>query len=189
MIFQSVDLMTITRGQGEIWFNLGPLAVPKWGILMQPIGFLVFVTAIFAETNRLPFDLAEGESEIIAGYHLEYGAMKFALFMLAEYVNMTVGAAVIATLFLGGWQLLPGMEWVLMNVGLTGFAQEMFRVLLEITSFILKMGVFLWLFVWVRWTLPRFRYDQLMDFGWKVMLPLCFANIIVTTVLIYLGVF
>ena len=189
MIFQSVDLMTIAKAQGETWFNLGPLAVPKWGILLQPIGFLVFVTAIFAETNRLPFDLAEGESEIVAGYHLEYGAMKFALFMLAEYVNMTVGSALIATLFLGGWQLLPGMEWILANAGLSGLAHDLLRIALEITSFLVKTGFFLWLFVWVRWTLPRFRYDQLMDFGWKVMLPLCFANIVVTSALMYWGVF
>jgi NADH-quinone oxidoreductase subunit H len=188
MIFSSVKLGDIARAQGETLLQLGALSIPKWGIFLQPIGFLVFLTSAYAETNRLPFDLPEGESEIVAGYHLEYGAMKFALFMLAEYVNMTTASAMVATLYFGGWQLLPGMGWVLAQLPLDGLAMEWARVAFEVASFSIKVGFFLWLFVWVRWTLPRFRYDQLMDLGWKFMLPLSIANIFVTAFLIYRGV-
>ncbi len=189
MIFSSVKLGDIARQQGEILLQLGPISIPKWGIFVQPLGFLIFMTSIFAETNRLPFDLPEGESEIVAGYHLEYGTMQFGLFMMAEYINMTVGAAMITTLYFGGWQLLPGMSAIHAHLGdllaLSDMAREWVRVGLEITSFTLKVVFFLWFFVWVRWTVPRFRYDQVMDLGWKVMLPLSLVNIFVTGVLIY----
>jgi len=188
MIFSSVKLGDIARMQGETLLQLGPLAIPKWGIFVQPLGFLIFLTATYAETNRLPFDLPEGESEIVAGYHLEYGAMKFALFMMAEYVNMTTASGMVATLYFGGWQLLPGMGWVLTQLPLEGLQLEWARVGFEILSFFLKVAFLMWLYVWVRWTLPRFRYDQLMDLGWKVMLPLSLVNIFVTGVLIYYGV-
>ncbi len=138
--------------------------------------------------NRLPFDLPEGESEIVAGYHLEYGSLKFALFMMAENINMAVASAMVATLYFGGWQLLPGMPTLLAALPLTGLAHEIARVGFEVASFSIKTAFFLWLFVWVRWTLPRFRYDQLMDFGWKMMLPLSLLNILVTGVLVYLKV-
>jgi len=188
MIFSSVKLGDIARAQGETLLQIGSLSIPKWGIFLQPVGFLIFLTSAYAETNRLPFDLPEGESEIVAGYHLEYGAMKFALFMLAEYVNMTTASAMVATLYFGGWQLLPGMGWLLTQLPLDGLAMEWARVAFEVASFSIKVGFFLWLFVWVRWTLPRFRYDQLMDLGWKFMLPLSIANIFVTGFLIYRGV-
>jgi NADH-quinone oxidoreductase subunit H len=188
MIFSSVKLGDIARLQGETLLQLGPLAIPKWGIFLQPVGFLIFLTATYAETNRLPFDLPEGESEIVAGYHLEYGAMKFALFMMAEYVNMTTASAMVATLYFGGWQLLPGMSWVLSQLPLVGLQAEWARVGFELASFGLKVAFLMWLYVWVRWTLPRFRYDQLMDLGWKVMLPLSLVNIFVTGILIYYGV-
>jgi NADH-quinone oxidoreductase subunit H len=188
MIFSSVKLGDIVRMQGETLLQMGPVAIPKWGVFVQPIGFLIFLTATYAETNRLPFDLPEGESEIVAGYHLEYGSLKFALFMMAENINMAVASAMVATLYFGGWQLLPGMPTLLAALPLTGLAHEVARIGLEVASFSIKTAFFLWLFVWVRWTLPRFRYDQLMDFGWKMMLPLSLLNILVTGVLVYLKV-
>jgi len=185
MIFSSVKLGDIARMQGETLIQIGSVSIPKWGVFVQPVGFLIFLTSAYAETNRLPFDLPEGESEIVAGYHLEYGAMKFALFMLAEYINMTTASAMVTTLYFGGWQLLPGMGWALGQLPLDGLAAEWARVAFEAASFSIKVAFFLWLFVWVRWTLPRFRYDQLMDLGWKLMLPLSILNIFVTGFLIY----
>ncbi|MEK6579595.1 MAG: NADH-quinone oxidoreductase subunit H, partial [Bdellovibrionota bacterium] len=187
MVFSSVHLGEIARAQGEILAQLGPLTIPKWGIFVQPLGFIILLTAAFAETNRLPFDLPEGESEIVAGYHLEYGSMKFAVFMMAEYVNMTTASGLLTALYFGGWQMLPGFSQVLNMLQLQGATHDWVRVGLEAVSFLLKVGFFMWLFVWVRWTLPRFRYDQLMDLGWKVMLPLSLANIFATGVLIYFG--
>lgn len=191
MIVGSLKLGDIAAAQGAALFHLGPLAIPKWGIFMQPIGFLIFITCTYAETNRLPFDLPEGESEIVAGYHLEYYSMMFGAFMMAEYINMTVASALTATLYFGGWQLFPGLDLVLAsaaNHGLQGLAFEWTRVALEAACFTLKTAFFMWLFVWVRWTIPRFRYDQLMNLGWKVLLPLSLANIFVTGYLIYLKV-
>ncbi|OFZ20084.1 MAG: hypothetical protein A2X94_09235 [Bdellovibrionales bacterium GWB1_55_8] len=186
MVFSSVDLMAITQGQGEALWQLGPLTIPKWGIFVQPIGFIIFLTAVFAETNRLPFDLPEGEPEIV-GFHVEYGSMKFAVFMMGEYMNMAVASGLLASLYFGGWQLLPGMGWALGNLGLAGDAHEWARIGFEMLSFTLKLSFFMWFFVWVRWTLPRFRYDQLMDLGWKVLLPLSLANIVITGAMIYYG--
>ncbi len=185
MAFSTVHLGEIARAQGEVLMTLGPLTIPKWGIFIQPLGFLIFLTTAFAETNRLPFDLPEGESELVAGYHLEYGSMKFALFMMAEYMNMAVASGFIASLYFGGWQMLPGMHSVLDVLGLSGLTFDIVRVAFEALSFLLKLCFFMWFFVWVRWTLPRFRYDQLMDFGWKVLLPLSLANIFITGVMIY----
>jgi NADH-quinone oxidoreductase subunit H len=185
MCFSSIKLGDIAMMQGKTLFELGPIAIPAWGIFLQPLGFIIFLTAAFAETNRLPFDLPEGESEIVAGYHLEYYSMMFGVFMMAEYINMTVASAFITTLYFGGWQLLPGMGWALAHSGLEGMAFEWTRVALEIVSFLTKVGFGLWFFVWVRWTIPRFRYDQLMDLGWKVMLPLALVNVLLTGILIY----
>lgn len=185
MIFGSLKLGDIAAAQGATLMQLGPLTIPKWGIFTQPIGFLIFLTCTYAETNRLPFDLPEGESEIVAGYHLEYYSMMFGVFMMAEYINMTVASAFVTTLYFGGWQMLPGMQWILDHLGLVGMAYEWARVGFEAMSFTVKVAFFMWLFVWVRWTLPRFRYDQVMDLGWKVLLPLSLANIFVTGILIY----
>lgn len=176
MIFGSVGLMDIVRAQGETLLQLGPVSIPKWGIFVQPVGFLIFVTAAYAECNRLPFDLPEGESEIVAGYHLEYGSMKFALFMMAEYLHMTTASALMATLYFGGWQA-PGLNHVLDFLALDGMTREVARIAGELSAFGLKTLFFMWVFVWVRWTLPRFRYDQVMDLGWKVMLPIALLNI------------
>ncbi len=185
MITQSVELNAMAAYQGEALLTLGPLTIPKWGILLQPIGFLIFTTAAFAETNRLPFDLPEGESEIVAGYHLEYGAMKFAIFMMAEYLNMLTASALITTLYFGGWQLLPGMGWILESLSLEGLTHDWALVAFQTASFFIKVLTWMWIFVWVRWTLPRFRYDQLMDLGWKGMLPLSLLNIFATGLYLY----
>lgn len=189
MMASTVELNDIVRMQAEPLLQLGPIALPKWGVLVQPVGFLIFLTAIYAETNRLPFDLPEGESEIVAGYHLEYGSLKFAMFMMAEYGNMLVGSALVSTLYFGGWQ---GFGWlheiIAQAAGLEAMASEVLRVALQIGAVALKIAFFMWLFVWVRWTVPRFRYDQLMDLGWKIMLPLSLINIFVTGVLVYMKV-
>ncbi|MGE0616611.1 MAG: NADH-quinone oxidoreductase subunit NuoH [Bacteriovoracia bacterium] len=186
LMFSSIDLNEIVRAQGQALTIAGTaLPLPAWGVFTQPLAFLIFMTAAFAETNRLPFDLPEGESEIVAGYHLEYGPMKFAVFMMAEYMNMTTASGLLVSLFFGGWQLFWPFTWILENSGLTGMAFEWLRIGLEVTSFVTKVAFFMWLFVWVRWTLPRFRYDQLMNLGWKVMLPLALANVFVTAVVIY----
>jgi NADH-quinone oxidoreductase subunit H len=143
----------------------------------QLVGFLVFLVAGYAETNRLPFDLPEAESELVAGYHTEYSSMKFAMFFMAEYINMMTSAALAVTLFLGGWQLgfpvdlAPG--WMLWS--------------LQVLAFLAKVGFFMILFVWVRWTLPRFRYDQLMNLGWKRLFPLALGNLMATALFVALG--
>lgn len=142
-----------------------------WYFWRSPVSFITFVIASFAETNRLPFDLPEAEPELVGGYHTEYSGMKFGLFFLAEYANMITASAVITTLFLGGWQV-P-------FVGQFGFS-ELAISLLQVAAFGIKVGIVLLFFILVRWTIPRFRYDQLMNIGWKVMLPLSLANILVT---------
>jgi NADH-quinone oxidoreductase subunit H len=142
-----------------------------WYFWRTPVSFITFVIASFAETNRLPFDLPEAEPELVGGYHTEYSGMKFGLFFLAEYANMITASAVITTLYLGGWQL-P-------FVGHLGFS-VLIVSLLQVAAFGFKVGLVLLFFILVRWTIPRFRYDQLMNIGWKVMLPLSLANILVT---------
>ncbi len=142
----------------------------SWNIFKQPLAFLIFLIATYAETNRLPFDLAEAEQELVGGYHTEYSSMKFAMFFLAEYANMVTASALTVTLFFGGWDI-PGIdETVLGNWGWLASA----------LVFAAKTAFFLFLYIWVRWTFPRFRYDQLMTLGWKVMLPLAILNIFFT---------
>ena len=142
----------------------------SWNVFKQPLAFLIFLVAVYAETNRLPFDLSEAEQELVGGYHTEYSSMKFAMFFMAEYANMITAAALTVTLFFGGWDV------PFVNEAALG----MWGAMLSVTSFILKMGFFLFLFIWVRWTFPRFRYDQLMKLGWKVLLPLSLVNIFIT---------
>ncbi|MEK7250356.1 MAG: NADH-quinone oxidoreductase subunit NuoH [Bacteroidota bacterium] len=145
-----------------------------WYIWRTPIGFITFLVASFAETNRLPFDLPEAEPELVGGYHTEYSGMKFGAFFLAEYANMITSSALIVTLFLGGWQL-PGLH----TLGLSPLRESILQVL----TFMIKVGGMLFFYIWIRWTIPRFRYDQLMNLGWKVMLPLALLNLFVTGVL------
>jgi NADH-quinone oxidoreductase subunit H len=146
----------------------------------QILGLLVFVVAGFAETNRLPFDLPEAEAELVAGYHTEYSSMKFAMFFMAEYVNMITSSALAVTLFLGGWQLGIPAEVLGLSPGWPLW-------LLQVGAFVGKVAFFQFVFVWVRWTLPRFRYDQLMNVGWKGLLPLALANLVFTALLAMMG--
>jgi NADH-quinone oxidoreductase subunit H len=154
MITRSMSLTDVVDGQSHVWFAV-----------LQPIGFLVFLIASFAEVNRLPFDLPEAENELVGGFHTEYSSMKFAMFFLGEYGNMITASAMITTLYLGGWHgpFLPPVVW-----------------------FLVKIVVLLFVFVWVRGTLPRFRYDHLMKFGWKVLIPLSIANILATGIVLAL---
>jgi len=142
----------------------------SWNICKQPLAFLIFLIAIYAETNRLPFDLTESEQELVGGYHTEYSSMKFAMFFMAEYANMITGAALTVTLFFGGWDV-PFLHES--SMGILG-------VILSVLSFAFKTAFFLFLYIWVRWSFPRFRYDQLMNIGWKVLLPLALINIFLT---------
>jgi NADH-quinone oxidoreductase subunit H len=154
-------------------------AAGLWNVAVMPLGFLIFLIAGFAETNRLPFDMPEAESELVAGYHTEYSSMKFSMFYMAEYTNMTTSAALLVTLFLGGYSV---PAWIAGPLGLTGTL----LLVAQILAFALKVGFFLVFFVWVRWTLPRFRYDQLMRVGWKVLLPLSLLNVVLVGALVVL---
>jgi NADH-quinone oxidoreductase subunit H len=248
MAFQSVQLNEIVRGQGELLWGF----LPKWGVVIQPLGFIIFLVAVFAETNRNPFDLPEGESEIVAGFHTEYSGMRFALFYMTEYAAIVLSSAMIATLYFGGWQVpwLPTEKLLLhapvvlrvllllFGAGAAVFAVWMFvfagrvkgkfgdsrekeglilgvpcalaavvllamffmsfgwtlsdtsasvvALITQVVMFLIKLTFFCWLFIWVRWSLPRFRYDQLMRLGWKTLIPLSFINIFATGLIILL---
>ena len=167
----TLSLQEIVNSQAGYWHLFGVIPIPRWYVFPQILGFVVYMTAGIAETNRAPFDFPEAEQELVAGYHTEYSSMSFAMFFLAEYVNMVTVSAVATNLFLGGWHgpFLP--EWL-------GFVW-----------FLVKVAAILFFYLWVRWTLPRYRYDQLMTFGWKVLLPLAVLNLLVTAAgVIYFGV-
>ena len=162
MLAGSLSLRDIVTSQSGYWWGV----IPKWYVFLQPVGFFIFMTAGVAETNRAPFDFPEAEQELVAGYHTEYSAMSFALFFLAEYVNMVTVAAVATSLYLGGWlgPFLPAwLQWI---------------------YFLIKVFLILFFYVWMRWTLPRYRYDQLMEFGWKFLLPAAVVNLFVTAAMI-----
>jgi NADH-quinone oxidoreductase subunit H len=166
VIAGSLSLTDIVNAQAGSWFRF----VPRWFVFLQPVAFLVYLTAGIAETNRAPFDFPEAEQELVAGYHTEYSSMSFAMFFMAEYINMVTVSAVATDLFLGGWHgpLLP--EW------------------LGWLWFLLKVAAILFVYVWMRWTLPRYRYDQLMRFGWKILLPIAVVNLLVTAAaVLYFG--
>ncbi|HEX9640899.1 MAG TPA: complex I subunit 1 family protein [Candidatus Krumholzibacteria bacterium] len=249
LVFASPRLGDMVMQQGDLLWGF----LPRWGVVVQPVGFVLFLVALFAETNRNPFDLPEGESELVAGYHIEYSSLKFALFFMAEYCNMIVGAAIVATLYFGGWQvpwadtatlranagplltvsitaalvlnvlfgtvllrrferdrgflgdrreLEPGiLGWIFLTmaaacavylavgqpweVGPVG--RNHFTTAIQIGAFLSKTLFFSWLFIWVRWTLPRFRYDQLMRLGWQYMLPIALLNFVVTAAVVLLN--
>src|SRR5690606_30628524 len=145
----------------------------NWNIWVQPLGFLIFLVCAFAECNRVPFDLAECETELIGGYNVEYSSMKLAFYMFAEYINMFVSSALMATLYFGGYNF-PFMH----DLGLS----HNWITIIGVIVFFLKIFAFIFFFMWIRWTLPRFRYDQLMNLGWKVLIPLAIANIVLTGV-------
>ncbi|SDM15755.1 NADH-quinone oxidoreductase subunit NuoH [Chryseobacterium taihuense] len=174
MMSGSLDLKVITETQssGKIW-GLFELDGMNWNILYQPLAFLIFFVAALAETNRHPFDLPECESELVTGYSTEYSSMKLGLYMFGEYVNMFIANAFLVVLFFGGYNY-PGIEWVTQNWG------ENTAGILSIVAFLTKTIVGILIFMWIRWTLPRFRYDQLMHLGWKTLIPLALLNLMIT---------
>jgi NADH-quinone oxidoreductase subunit H len=166
LVANSLSLTDVVNAQSGNWFGF----IPRWFVFLQPVGFVIFMIAGVAETNRAPFDFPEAEQELVAGYHTEYSSTPFMMFFLAEYINMVTAAAVATDLFLGGWHgpwLPEYLGWI---------------------WFLVKISAILFFYIWMRWTLPRLRYDQLMAFGWKVMLPLAAVNLIVTAAgVIYFG--
>jgi NADH-quinone oxidoreductase subunit H len=167
MLAGSLSLREIVDQQSGYWLGV----IPKWYLFLQPAGFIIYLIAGVAETNRAPFDFPEAEQELVAGYHTEYSSMSFALFFLAEYINMVTVSAVATDLFLGGWHgpfpLPAGFEWI---------------------WFLAKVFAILFFYIWMRWTLPRYRYDQLMEFGWKWLLPAAVVNLLATAfVIVYWG--
>jgi NADH-quinone oxidoreductase subunit H len=173
LLARSLDLNTIINWQDHNDF-LGFL--PRWGIFVQPLGFLLFLVSSFAETNRLPFDLPESEQELVAGFHTEYSAMKFGMFFLGEYLHVITVSFLVAILFLGGW------DFPFLNQEQTGWLSALLKTAV-LTGKVALMIVFI---MWIRWTLPRFRYDQLMDLAWKTMIPLALINLVVTASILQL---
>jgi NADH-quinone oxidoreductase subunit H len=164
----SLSLRDIVDAQGGHFWGF----IPRWNIFTgQALAFFIYLISAYAETNRTPFDLPEAESELVAGYHTEYSAMKFAMFFMAEYANMVTASCLVTLLFLGGWH---GPV----------FGPPILQAVLPVFWFCAKVFFFMFLYVWVRWTLPRFRYDQLMAFGWKFLLPVAIANIVVTALIV-----
>jgi NADH-quinone oxidoreductase subunit H len=160
----SLSLREVVDGQAGTWLGF----IPRWYVFLQPVGFIIYMIAGVAETNRAPFDFPEAEQELVAGYNTEYSSVRFALFPQAEYINMATMSAVATDLYLGGWHGIPlldqyGLSWV---------------------TFLLKVGAILFGYIWMRWTLPRYRYDQLMSFGWKFLFPASVLNLLVTAALI-----
>ncbi|MCZ8089703.1 MAG: NADH-quinone oxidoreductase subunit NuoH [Flavobacterium sp.] len=149
----------------------------NWNVFYQPVGFLIFLICAFAETNRTPFDLAECESELIGGYHTEYSSMKMGFYLFAEYANMFISSAILAVLYFGAYNY-PGMQWMVDNVGVNA------ANILGIVVLFIKICFFIFFYMWIRWTIPRFRYDQLMHLGWKILIPLAIVNIMVTGICI-----
>jgi NADH-quinone oxidoreductase subunit H len=179
MITGSLQVSKIVEYQNTYWFGD---VIPKWGVFTQPVAFVMFFTAMIAELKRVPFDAPEGESEIIAGYFMEYSGMRWSGFMLAEYVGVVGVSALTATLFFGGYHV----PWLHADgFHLFGFflpIPALLVVLLQIGSMVTKTVVFCWFIIILRWTIPKFRFDQIMDLGWKKMLPLALANVVVTAV-------
>lgn len=185
LVMGSLDITQIAAQQGTIataqgivqdgyWFGF----LPKWNIFLQPVGFLIFLVAAFAETNRAPFDLAEAEPELVGGFHTEYTGLKFGLFFLAEYGNVILMSALMATLFFGAYHF-PWLE------DMQFFREhDILRALLQFSALFGKTLFLIFFFIWVRWSIPRFRYDQLMNLGWRVMFPLALVNTVVTAIVI-----
>jgi len=166
-----------------VFFQEGTLFgfLPKWGIFYQPLGFLIFLIASFAETNRLPFDLPETEAELVAGFHTEYGSMKFATFFMAEYMNLATMAGMMTVLYFGGWHL----PWISDSQLLEILGSQNLLCVVQVLTYIVKVSVFLFLYVLIRWTLPRFRFDQLLQLAWTNLIPLGLINIAVSAVVMY----
>lgn len=179
----TLSLFDVVQTQSQPGFWGG-----TWYIMTMPVSAFIFLVALFAETNRQPFDMPESEADLVGGFHTEYGAFKWSLFFVAEYAHMIVGSGIFCLLFLGGWNPLPWLPLGDVINFLAGFlpcvASPLFMGLIAITLFLLKVGFFIFFFMWVRWTLPRFRYDQVMTLGWKKLLPLSIANLIVYALVI-----
>lgn len=192
MIYQSfhfADMIGAQTGPLSFMFMGQSVVIPylpNWGIFYQPLGAILFFCASFAETNRLPFDLPEAEAELVAGFHTEYGGLKMLMFYIGEYGHMMVASALMATLYFGGYHIPFVSEAQVVEFfsgkGLSANMSTVVAAFCLHVVLLVKILFFLWVFVWVRWTLPRFRYDQLMDLGWKTMLPWALANVIVTAV-------
>ncbi|HLS28934.1 MAG TPA: complex I subunit 1 family protein, partial [Opitutales bacterium] len=167
-----------SAGSGEFGLSLFQVVESQktvWIGIWQPISALIFIVALFAETNRLPFDMPESEQELVGGFHTEYSSFKFGLFFVAEYAHIIIGSAVMVILFLGGWHPLPFLPLAVTGV---------FGAFLSICIFLAKVFALVFFFMWVRWTLPRLRYDQVMNIGWKMLLPLALANLVFNAILI-----
>jgi NADH-quinone oxidoreductase subunit H len=182
--YGTLSLQAIVREQGDVWFGW----LPRWGIILQPVAFLLLFTAGMAESKRVPFDLPESESELVAGYFTEYSGGKQAVFMLTDFAEVALVAMLVTTFFFGGWQVpwlyrdgfhLPGGAFVSISYWAV--------VLLGVVAFWIKTIFFCWLQILIRWTLPRFRYDQLMRFGWKLLVPIGLLNLIVTAVVVVMA--
>jgi NADH-quinone oxidoreductase subunit H len=172
MLAGSLSIREIVDSQAGYWWDV----IPRWYVLLQPVGFIIYVIAGVAETNRAPFDFPEAEQELVAGYNTEYSSVRFALFPQAEYINMATMSAVATNLYLGGWHgLLP------VRTPVDPFIEEYG---LGWLIFLLKVGIILFTYIWVRWTVPRYRYDQLMSFGWKWLFPASVINLIVTAAVV-----
>lgn len=168
-----LDSVVEAQIAGSSWFVL-----PGWYILIQPLACLIFFVSVLAETNRLPFDLPEAEQELVAGYHTEYSGMRFGMFFVAEYANLVLGATIFVVLFLGGWHLpFVDPDW---------WQWEWLKGVVSVMTFMVKMAIILFIFIWIRWTLPRFRYDQLMRLGWKVFIPLALLNVFITGIVVFI---
>jgi len=172
MLNGSLSLAEITKHQGEAVFGISGM---NWNFFYQPLGFLIFIVCAFAECNRTPFDLPECETELVGGYHTEYSSMKLGFYLFAEYINMFISSAFMATLYFGGYNY-PGIDSVIANYG------QNIASVIGIAVLFSKILFFIFLFMWVRWTVPRFRYDQLMKLGWQILIPLAIINILLTGV-------
>ena len=176
MVFPSLRLSNLVHFQGELLFGF----LPKWGVFLQPLGFIVFLFAALAETKRAPFDLPEAESEIV-GFFAEYGGLKWGLFMMTDFMEIIIVSTLLTTLFFGGWQVpwlaVDGFHW---PWGGEWLLPHWLVIAFQVAAFNIKVFFFCWFQILVRWTYPRFRYDQLMDFGWKLLVPLSLVNIIGT---------
>jgi NADH-quinone oxidoreductase subunit H len=192
LIYGTVDMNLIGQMQGDLWFGV----IPKWGVVYQPVAFFLFLTALMAENKRVPFDMPEAESELVAGYFTEYSAMKMGLFMMAEFIEIAVISGIMVTLFLGAYHV-PGVHaatdawyWAQhpdLPPGDTIFGAAVPHAAVIVTrvlAFLVKLVVFCWLQILTRWTLPKFRYDQVMRLGWKILLPLSLLNLVVTAGLV-----
>jgi NADH-quinone oxidoreductase subunit H len=176
----TLNLETMVQSQVGYWFGF----IPKWNIFVHPVAAIIFTTAIFAEANRTPFDMAECESELVGGYHTEYSSMKFALFFLAEYAAMITGSAIMVAVFLGGWHL-PWLDKLIYG-GTQPLVGDWGVVFIKFAVYWAKVVAFLFFYMWIRWTLPRFRFDQLMNLAWRGMIPIALACLMITAFVVYL---